>query len=106
MGGPKAGGKASKQAPGGKPPSCHVTTHVLDTSIGRPAAGVPISLHCRALGSGHDADIWEEVAHGVTNKDGRISDWLPPSTSVDPGLYRCIPFLQHFLRDQVYGVRI
>lgn len=62
-----------------------ITTHVLDTSVGRPAAGVRVSLHRLAPGS---ADGWERVAAGSTNRDGRIGDLLPPAASVPAGTYR------------------
>lgn len=48
-----------------------VSTHILDTSIGRPAAGVAVLLAVRA---GSDAE-W--VAHGAsrTDADGRCKDF-------------------------------
>ncbi|WP_254244822.1 hydroxyisourate hydrolase [Hymenobacter sp. BRD67] len=49
-----------------------ITTHILDTTKGRPAAGVTITLH-EPAGEG-----WREIARGVTNADGRIPDLLPP----------------------------
>lgn len=54
----------------------HVTTHVLDTAAGRPAAGIPVRLFSNA----------ELVAAGVTNADGRVPD-LGPET-LEPGDYR------------------
>lgn len=50
----------------------HVTTHVLDTALGRPAAGVPVTLEARAAD-----DTWVLVARGTTNDDGRIGDLGP-----------------------------
>ncbi|HKO80661.1 MAG TPA: hydroxyisourate hydrolase [Chitinophagaceae bacterium] len=47
-----------------------ITTHVLDTSQGKPAAGVTIILY-----SGSN-DKWNEIARGATNSDGRITDLL------------------------------
>jgi 5-hydroxyisourate hydrolase len=57
-----------------------VTTHVLDTSRGRPAAGIPVLLE-RALDSG-----WREVGRGTTDGDGRVSDLL--AARPDDGRYR------------------
>ena len=68
-------------------PRSPITTHVLDTCLGRPAAGVAVSL-CR-LAPGSDA-AWEPLARGVTNADGRCTDLLPPA-AVQPlaaGRYR------------------
>ncbi|ROS52372.1 hydroxyisourate hydrolase [Frigoribacterium sp. PhB118] len=46
----------------------HVTTHVLDAALGRPAADVPVALY-DARGS--------ELATGVTNADGRVPELGP-----------------------------
>lgn len=42
-----------------------ISTHILDTSKGRPAADVPIRLEIR------DGNQWKPLAHGTTNADGR-----------------------------------
>lgn len=49
-----------------------LTTHVLDTSIGRP--GKDISIRLKKLSGGH----WQTFAQGITNDDGRVPDLLPP----------------------------
>jgi 5-hydroxyisourate hydrolase len=48
-----------------------ISTHVLDTEIGEPARGVPVSLERR------EADHFVEVAVGETDADGRIQELLP-----------------------------
>ena len=48
-----------------------ITTHVLDTSIGRPAAGIKVSLEVLAAGDG-----WKQVAWGTTDADGRIRELM------------------------------
>ena len=58
-----------------------ITTHVLDTARGRPAAGVPAILELR---SGPEA--WTEQGRGATDADGRIKD-LATGLLV-PGIYR------------------
>lgn len=57
-----------------------ITTHVLDTSRGRPAAGVPLLLE-RAQDSG-----WEPVGRDTTDGDGRARDLL--SSAPVEGHYR------------------
>ena len=57
-----------------------ITTHVLDTSRGRPAVGVPVALE-RAVDS-----RWQPVARGTTDGDGRVSDLL--SEAPEAGRYR------------------
>jgi 5-hydroxyisourate hydrolase len=48
-----------------------ITTHVLDTSVGRPAAGVQVLLEVL------DGDAWTNVGSGSTDGDGRLADLLP-----------------------------
>ena len=56
----------------------HVTTHVLDTSTGKPAADVLVTLH------GFDGGRWVQLAEAATDADGRIMhlgpEWLPSGT--------------------------
>ncbi len=58
-----------------------ITTHVLDTARGRPAAGVPAILELR---SGPEA--WTERGRGTTDADGRIEDLV--AGPLAPGVYR------------------
>jgi 5-hydroxyisourate hydrolase len=59
-----------------------VTTHVLDTARGQPAAGVPVRLE-RVTEAGVSV-----VAEGFTDDDGRASGLGPDH--VDPGVYRLV----------------
>jgi 5-hydroxyisourate hydrolase len=59
-----------------------LTTHVLDTARGRPAAGLPVRLE-RQQGDGR----WFELAVRATNADGRVPDLLPAAALV-AGIYR------------------
>jgi 5-hydroxyisourate hydrolase len=61
-----------------------ITTHVLDLTLGRPAAGMAVSLAIRPA----DADDWHDLARGVTDADGRLADLLPRSHDLAPGAYR------------------
>ncbi len=49
-----------------------VTTHILDTSTGRPAAGVPVVLEQLSGG------VWHGRGQGTTNDDGRVADLITP----------------------------
>ncbi|MER5179395.1 hydroxyisourate hydrolase [Streptomyces sp. NPDC002896] len=51
-----------------------VSTHILDTSIGRPAAGVAVHLAARV---GRDAD-WRALGGSATDADGRCRDLPAP----------------------------
>ncbi|WP_028647238.1 hydroxyisourate hydrolase [Nocardiopsis sp. CNT312] len=61
----------------------HVTTHILDTALGRPARGVPVRLESTA----GDAP-WEGVAEGRTDGDGRVADLGPDR--LPTGRYRIV----------------
>jgi 5-hydroxyisourate hydrolase len=56
-----------------------VSTHILDTSIGRPAEGVAIELSAR---TGRDAS-WQALGGSATDADGRCKDLpaLPEGTT-------------------------
>ena len=59
-----------------------ITTHVLDTARGRPAAGVPVTLEAKAGGG------WAVVGRGATDADGRLRDLAPPDFRLAEGEYR------------------
>jgi 5-hydroxyisourate hydrolase len=59
-----------------------VTTHVLDTTTGRPARGLSVRLE-RVGESSASA-----LAEATTGEDGRVADWLP--AGVPPGRYRLV----------------
>jgi 5-hydroxyisourate hydrolase len=62
-----------------------ITTHVLDTSSGRPACGVPIQLEVQEADGG-----WRALSSGATDGDGRLRDLLPVDFDLQPGIYRLI----------------
>lgn len=74
-----------------------ITTHVLDVAVGKPGAGIDVSLHwwtenSSSGGSQADADesrgYWAPVGNSVTNNDGRSGPLLPASNHLQPGKYR------------------
>ncbi len=46
-----------------------ISTHVLDTARGRPAAGLDVTLSRR-----DNNDPWTVVGNGVTDAEGRVRD--------------------------------
>ncbi|HUA00795.1 MAG TPA: hydroxyisourate hydrolase [Candidatus Aquilonibacter sp.] len=58
-----------------------ITTHVLDTSLGRPAAGVPVTLEAR-----DSAGKWQPFGRGSTDADGRLRNLAPGPLAA--GVYR------------------
>jgi len=57
-----------------------ITTHILDTTRGRPAQNVVVELE-------FEADGWHSVGTGTTNSDGRVQGLLAQGT-LREGTYR------------------
>jgi len=60
-----------------------LSTHVLDTSIGRPAKGMKVRLGYRKPG-----DSWTELGTFTTDADGRVQGLIAPGGAAGPGTYR------------------
>ena len=58
-----------------------ITSHVLDTSLGKPAAAVLVSLALLEDGA------FVELGRGVTDRDGRVKELLG-THALAVGLYR------------------
>jgi 5-hydroxyisourate hydrolase len=59
-----------------------ITTHVLDTALGRPAAGLPVRLeHITESGC-------TEVGRASTDSDGRVARFS--TAPIGPGTYRLV----------------
>jgi 5-hydroxyisourate hydrolase len=61
-----------------------VTTHVLDTSRGKPAAGMGVVLEHASAGE------WQRVGSGETATDGRAANLAPAGTTLSAGTYRLV----------------
>ena len=59
-----------------------LSTHVLDTAIGRPAAGIAVRLEVE------DGAGWRELASHTTSADGRVGHLLPAGTALAAATYR------------------
>jgi 5-hydroxyisourate hydrolase len=59
-----------------------ISTHILDTASGRPAAGVPVTLARLTKGA------WSLLNDDHTDVDGRCKHLLPPTHQLQAGLYR------------------
>jgi 5-hydroxyisourate hydrolase len=59
-----------------------LTTHILDTTKGKPAEGVRVILFQQEQNS------WKQISTGITNKDGRVPDLLNKDMLLQPGLYK------------------
>jgi len=70
-----------------------ITTHVLNTSTGRPAAGMHVVLALQ-----EESGSWRELARGVTDGDGRITDLL--KEAIDRGVYRLTFYVREYFQLQ------
>lgn len=59
-----------------------ISTHILDTTRGRPAAGVDVTLDRR------EGDSYVRVHSAATNADGRVAALIPEGVTLQAGLYR------------------
>jgi 5-hydroxyisourate hydrolase len=59
-----------------------ITTHILDTSKGKPAQQVNVTLFRQ------QEQTWSGIAEGKTNKDGRITDLLAAGITIPAGIYK------------------
>ena len=59
-----------------------ISTHILDTAIGRPAANVPV-----ALARAGEENRWAILARTITDADGRCRPLLPDTMPMTPGMY-------------------
>jgi 5-hydroxyisourate hydrolase len=76
-----------------------ISTHILDTALGRPAAEVPVTLAFMANGG------WSLINEAVTDADGRCKHLLPPAQALQPGIY-LIHFetAAYFERNRLHGL--
>lgn len=69
-----------------------ITTHILDTACGCPAAGIAVKLEF--LG---ENGAWQSCGAGTTNSDGRITDLIGPG-SLTAGMYRLTFATAHYFQ--------
>jgi 5-hydroxyisourate hydrolase len=60
-----------------------ITTHVLDTANGRPAAGIRVLLE-----QSDDSGVYRAVGADITDSDGRARSLFPSGHVLDAGNYR------------------
>ena len=70
-----------------------VTTHVLDTARGKPAAGVAITLY-RV-----DGGLHHKLAETLTNSDGRTDAPMLAGADLTVGVYELVFSAGSYLRD-------
>lgn len=75
-----------------------ITTHILDTALGRPAAGVTVILEMH-----HAPDDWAVLGQGETDADGRLRTLLPPDHLLASGVYRLTFRTEAYFTSQLTG---
>jgi 5-hydroxyisourate hydrolase len=66
-----------------------ISTHVLDTSLGKPAAGVPVLIQRVHAKSEDPNDLRGiTIGAGTTDDDGRLRDFLSAGGTLTQGVYR------------------
>ncbi len=74
-----------------------ITTHVLDTVLGRPAAGIAVRLEKQEAGG------FAAIASSTTDSDGRCRDLAPDASA---GVYRLTfatgDYMKRMARSTIY----
>lgn len=70
-----------------------ITTHVLDTALGKPAGGISVALEVQQTDG-----VWSERGRGVTDSDGRIAELFPGDSQLALGTYRLTFFVADYFR--------
>jgi len=61
-----------------------ITTHVLDTSRGKPAAGIRVELYVL------QNRVVKEIGSGTTDENGRVTELLSSDRVLPPGIYKLV----------------
>ncbi|MEJ7769664.1 MAG: hydroxyisourate hydrolase [Chitinophagaceae bacterium] len=70
-----------------------ITAHILDTTRGRPVAGVQASLLKQ------QENEWKLTASGTTDNNGRIANFLPHDSILDNGIYKIKFFTREYFTE-------
>ncbi|XP_052899935.1 5-hydroxyisourate hydrolase, partial [Anopheles moucheti] len=61
-----------------------LSTHILDTTRGKPATEVPVTLHYRT-----SSQTWTKISTGITDSDGRFRSFFTEGQSaLEKGVYK------------------
>ncbi len=73
-----------------------VTSHILNTSTGKPATGITTILY------NGETDEWTEIGRSKTNNDGRVTDLLDDKVRLIEGIYKLrFETKDYFDRDRI-----
>jgi 5-hydroxyisourate hydrolase len=74
----------------------NISTHVLDTSAGKPAAGLHVRLEIQT--GGREGEPWKILSQSVTDSGGRAQALLPAGVPLAEGIYRLTFETAHYFR--------
>jgi 5-hydroxyisourate hydrolase len=64
--------------------SSSLSTHVLNTTSGKPVSGMAVLLQM------HTRQGWEDLSRAETDRQGRVSDLPAPGKTLEAGTYRLV----------------
>ena len=73
-----------------------ISTHILDTSVGSPAANVRVDLQRRTSPADEKMIMWVRIANEVTNPDGRVAFPVP----FEAGEYQLVFHVGEYFRSK------
>jgi len=77
-----------------------ITTHILDTSLGKPAQEIKVILEKEIANNN-----WEKVSEGLTNKDGRLPGLVAENIILELGIYKLtFDTLSYFQKMNIEGL--
>ncbi|WP_299874624.1 hydroxyisourate hydrolase [uncultured Cocleimonas sp.] len=71
-----------------------ITTHVLDTAIGKPAEGIDLTL------SQLVDNEWQLLGAGITDNDGRVAKLLADEIKLEAGRYKVLFVTEAYFKKQ------
>ena len=71
-----------------------ITTHILDTSVGKPACNIEVFLYALS------ENQWQQIGAGKTNTDGRVESLVNRQTPLASGNYKLKFEIGAYYQDQ------
>ncbi|MDR2271549.1 MAG: hydroxyisourate hydrolase [Sphingobacterium sp.] len=72
-----------------------LSSHILDVSTGKPAAGVKVKLQKSQM----DNTSWEDIGVRFTDTNGRVNDFLPVSQD-NQGVYKLTFYTEAYFKQE------
>lgn len=77
-----------------------ITTHVLNTTLGKPGKNIKVDLQFKK----EEDNGWETIGEGITNDDGRVQKLIMDGWDLKEGTYKITFLLQdYYSENQIKG---